>query len=317
MTWMRLDIVKCHGSGNDFPLVDARALSIDDADWGGIARALANRAGPVGGDGLLALVPGRNGAAFGMRMWNADGSEAETCLNGLRCVARAGFAALGGTTATVSLATSTAEASLDDALAPGVNTIRETAGPAQHDARAWLLVAEVAEHVERPLAPLPGFAWTALAIPNPHLIAFVDRIDEAALVAAGTLCESAPGWLPTRANVSFVEARSRTTLFVRTFERGVGLTDSCGSAMAASTHAAALTGRIDHDVAITVLNRGGLVRAIPHRDGRVTLSGNATWEWHGSVSVDLATAQARDLAIDRHFPDEIAAWSAVQATARA
>ena len=87
---MRFDFIKCHGSGNDFPLIDARGIVLDDLTWAGVARALADRAGPVGGDGLLLLTSGDGNHAFGMRMFNSDGSEAETCLNGLRCVARAG-----------------------------------------------------------------------------------------------------------------------------------------------------------------------------------------------------------------------------------
>lgn len=75
---MRFAIVKCHGSGNDFPMIDARALSLSEAEWAGVARALADRAGPVGGDGLLLLVPGDHHAEFGMVMRNSDGSEAET-----------------------------------------------------------------------------------------------------------------------------------------------------------------------------------------------------------------------------------------------
>lgn len=307
----RIGFVKCHGSGNDFPLIDARGLAFADEEWATLARALADRRGPVGGDGLLALVAGRDGAAFGMRMWNADGSEAETCLNGLRCVARAGFAAFGATQAIVSLETSSAEAAIDDEIAPGVFTVRETAGPADRDARHWLHIARVAEHVEAPLDPLPGLLWTAVAMPNPHLVAFVDHIDEAALVAAGRICEAAPDWLPGRANVSFVEVRGPDTIFVRTFERGVGLTDSCGSAMAASAHAAALTGRTAFDAPVTVLNAGGLVRAVAHGDGRVTLSGNATWEWEGSAEVDLARGIAGDVVVERHFNDEIAAWAKV------
>src|SRR5690242_3111774 len=106
---MRFEFIKCHGSGNDFPLIDARAVTLDDATWAGVARALADRTGPVGGDGLLLLTTGDGAHDFGMRMFNADGSEAETCLNGLRCVARAGFEALGLERARVLLKTSGAE----------------------------------------------------------------------------------------------------------------------------------------------------------------------------------------------------------------
>ena len=85
---MRIDFIKCHGSGNDFALVDARGVERGDAEWAVIAQALADRRGAVGSDGLLLLSDGDGQHAFGMRMFNSDGSEAETCLNGLRCVAR-------------------------------------------------------------------------------------------------------------------------------------------------------------------------------------------------------------------------------------
>ena len=114
--------------------------------------------------------------------------------------------------------------------------------------------------------------------------------------------------------MSFVEVRGRD-LFVRTFERGVGLTDSCGSAMAASAFAACLTGRLDYDAAITVFNKGGLVRAEVARDAMVSLSGNATWEWRGSVEVDIAGERAGDLVVAAHADEEIAAWARIADTA--
>ncbi|MGP7796959.1 diaminopimelate epimerase [Sphingomonas sp. CLY1604] len=312
MSDVRFDFVKCHGSGNDFPLIDARGIALSDGEWAKVARALADRRGPVGGDGLLLLGQGAGDAAFSMRMFNADGSEAETCLNGLRCVARMGFEALGIDAARVSLKTSEAEAVRDADLAPGVYTVRETAGPAGLDVAAWPLEAGAERIVDAPVPPLGSDRrFTAVAMPNPHLVAFVDRVDEAELVAVGEACEAAPAWLPNRANVSFVEVRGEQALFVRTFERGVGLTDSCGSAMAASSFAACLTGRLGYDAPITVFNAGGLVRATVGRDAMVSLSGNATWEWWGSIEVDLARARAGDLTVEAHADAEIAAWAAL------
>lgn len=306
---VRFDFVKCHGSGNDFPLIDARALSLTDADWAAVARALADRRGPVGGDGLLLLGQGAGNAAFSMRMFNSDGSEAETCLNGLRCVARAGFEALGIDAADVSLKTSTAYVERDADVAPGVYTVRETAGPAGLDAAAWPLTGADARIVEAVVPPLESDRlFTAVSMPNPHLVTFVDAVDEAELVAVGERCEAAPAWLPNRANVSFVDVRGGD-LFVRTFERGVGLTDSCGSAMAASSFAACLTGRLAYGAPITVFNKGGLVRAVVAEDAMVSLSGNATWEWRGSVDIDLMTEQAGSLRVEGHADAEIAAWA--------
>lgn len=309
---MQIDFIKCHGSGNDFPLIDARGMSFSDAEWAGIARALADRAGPVGGDGILLLSHGSTNAPFSMRMINSDGSEAETCLNGLRCVARAGFEALGVAQATVQLKTSTAEVMRDADLAPGVFTVRETAGPADLDVTHWPLTGAT-RLVDAVVRGLPSARlFTAVAIPNPHLISFVDTIDDAELSAIGAVCEAAPEWLPNRANVSFVEQHG-ADLFVRTFERGVGLTNSCGSAMAASTYAACLTGRIAYENPFTVFNRGGMVRASATRDGMVTLSGNATVEWRGTVTVDPVAGTASDLRVIERYDDEIAAWNVVLA----
>ncbi len=309
---MRFDIIKCHGSGNDFPLIDARGLPLDDAGWARVARALADRTGPVGGDGLLLLTAGDAEHAFGMRMFNSDGSEAETCLNGLRCVARAGFEALGIDAARVRLKTSSADVVRADDMAPGVVTIRETAGPATTDVTRWPLTGAGDPIIEGIVGALDPLAqWTAVAIPNPHLVRFTDVIDEAPLVAAGETCEAAPDWLPNRANVSFIEQRG-PDLFVRTFERGVGLTDSCGSAMAASAYAACLTKRLPVAREMTVFNRGGKVMALVNADASVSLSGNATYEWAGSVLVD-STGVASALQIGRRFDDEIAAWAQVAA----
>lgn len=308
---MRFDIIKCHGSGNDFPLIDARGIDLTGAQWAGVARALSDRAGPVGGDGLLLLTAGENFAAFGMTMLNSDGSESETCLNGLRCVARLGFERLGLRDATVRLKTSRAQVVRAAALAEGVYTIAETAGPADLDAARWLTPGGH-QFVETAIPGLPSArAFTAVAMPNPHLIAFVDSIDDAELGALGDFAEAAPPLLPERANISFVEVRSRDTLFVRTRERGVGLTDSCGSAMAAATYAAALTGRIGFDGETVVLNHGGRVLARAGSDGMVTIHGNATWEWEGTVAVDSARALASELVVTRRFDAEIAAWTRV------
>lgn len=307
---MRFDFIKCHGSGNDFPLIDARDIVLSDARWSIVARVLADRNGPVGGDGLIALTRGDQAHAFGFRMWNADGSEAETCLNGLRCAARMGFAALGIERARVRLKTSSVEVARDAPLAPGVHTVAETAGPAGLDVTAWPLTGKGARIIEQPIPTLPvARRFTAVAMPNPHLIAFVERVDEAELVAVGEACEAAPAWLPNRANVSYVEVRDATTLFVRTYERGVGLTDSCGSAMAASSFAACLTGRTSFDTPLTVLNKGGLVRALAKRDAMVRLSGNATWEWEGSIEVDQDKRVANELTITSHHAGEAAAWA--------
>ena len=311
---MRFAFIKCHGSGNDFPLIDARTLDLSDADWAGVARALADRAGPVGGDGLLLLTAGDDaGHDFGMRMFNSDGSEAETCLNGLRCTARLGFELLGIDNARVRLKTSSAEVARAEPLAPGVVTIRETAGPASTRTADVGLRIDAEEIIEAAIPGLPSpRAFTAIAMPNPHLVTFVESVDEAELVALGDWCEAGPDLIPARANVSFVELRGQN-LFVRTYERGVGLTDSCGSAMAASVLAAGLAGQVPVGAEVRVFNKGGLVRGRATPDRIVTISGNATFLYDADIEVDLAGGGAESPVVHARREDEAQAWNAAVA----
>ncbi|MCR5870599.1 diaminopimelate epimerase [Sphingomonas sp. J315] len=311
---MELNFTKCHGSGNDFALLDARDLNLDDASWSRIARTLCDRSGPVGGDGILLLTQGDGVSDFGMRVVNSDGSEPETCLNGLRCLARAGFEALGIDAARVRLKTSGAEVAREAELARGVYTVRETVGPVGTDPAA------VGIRVPGPVieAVVPGLpnarAFTALAMPNPHLIAFVEKVDVDELVALGQWCEAGPELLVDRANVSFVEVRG-SDLFVQTFERGVGLTNACGTAMAGATHAAGLTGRLKFGEWLTVFNPGGRVRARaegPAGGDMVTIAGNATFEWDGVIEIDPATGEAGALTVVRRREGEVKAWAAAR-----
>ena len=312
---MKLSFTKCHGSGNDFCLIDSRDLDLDDASWGRIARALSDRAGPVGADGILLLTAGDEASDFGFRVFNSDGSEPETCLNGLRCVARAGFEALDIEAARVRLRRSGAQVAREAELAPGVYTVRETVGPVATDPAA-VGIRVAAPVIDAVVPGLPSArAFTALAMPNPHLIAFVDRVDVDELVALGQWCEAGPALLVDRANVSFVEVRG-ADLFVQTFERGVGLTNACGSAMAASAHAAGLTGRLPFGEWLTVFNPGGRVRARAEGaagGNAVTIAGNATFEWDGVIEMDPATGEVGALRVVRRREDEVAAWAAAVA----
>ncbi|MDG5489111.1 diaminopimelate epimerase [Sphingomonas sp. BGYR3] len=314
---MRIAFIKCQGSGNDFPLVDGRALALDDGEWAAIARALADRAGPVGGDGLLILTGPAGGQPFGMRMLNPDGSEAETCLNGLRCTARLGFEVTGLTAAEVRLKTSVAGAASEPDMAAGVATVRTEAVPAGVGAAAIGLKVAMDGPVDQPVPGVPSArAFTAVAMPNPHLVAFVDAIDGDELIALGDWAEAAPDILPARCNVSFVRVDGADAIYVRTYERGVGLTDSCGSAMAASVLAAVLTGRVAAGAWIRVANRGGFVRAMTDRaaaDATITIAGNATFEWEGVAEIDLTTARVTAMTRTAERPQEADAWDAVLA----
>ena len=125
----------------------------------------------------------------------------------------------------------------------------------------------------------------------------------------GDWCEAGPPLLPARANVSFVEVRGQD-LFVRTYERGVGITDSCGSAMASAIYAAGRTGRIAFGSRIKVFNKGGLVMGEADAGGMVTIFGNATFLYDATIEVDPDIAIAEPPLIHARREDEAAAWAA-------
>lgn len=313
---MRLSFIKCHGSGNDFGLVDARSIALDQRQWAAVARAISDRAGPVGSDGILLLTEGGEGFAVGYRMFNPDGSESETCVNGLRLAGRLAFEQLGVDRIEFRMMAGSAEAWREDAIGPGVATVGTRVGPASIDlARIGLGVAADAV-IEAEVPGLPSArTFTAVAMPNPHLVAFVDAIDEAELVALGDWCEAGPELIPGRANVSFAVVEGGG-LFVRTYERGVGLTDSCGSAMAAATHAACLTGRKRWGEALTVRNRGGFVRVTaegPDKDNWVRVAGNSTFLYDAEIEIDLATGRADAPLVHHRREDEARAWETLVA----
>jgi diaminopimelate epimerase len=302
---MRLAFIKCHGSGNDFPLIDARAIALGDPDWARVAQALADRDGPVGGDGLLLLVAGDDSHAFGMRMFNSDGSEAETCLNGLRCVARAGFEALGVDAARVRLKTSSADVARETELAPGRGDGPHDGGPCLDRAGRYRPEGPAVRAAQRSDVHRGGDAQPA----SRDLRRCGRRGRTGRTRRILRVCSAA---VPDRANVSFVEQRG-PDLFVRTFERGVGLTDSCGSAMAASVLAAGLTGRVPTGSEVRVFNKGGLVRGRAGADRVVTISGNATFLYDASIEIDLATGRAENPIVHARREDEASAWDAAVA----
>ncbi|WP_327075647.1 hypothetical protein OG196_43930 (plasmid) [Kitasatospora purpeofusca] len=131
--------------------------------------------------------------------------------------------------------------------------------------------------------PLPAFhptrAVSAVAMPNSHLVSIVGSYDEADLVATGTRVADTPGVFPIGANVSFVLPVSDDEVFVRTFERGAGLTPSCGSGNSASRAVLSRLGLADPDRRVVIRNAGGPARSwLQERDGgwQPVLEGNAT-----------------------------------------
>jgi len=287
-----LRFIKCHGSGNDFVMIDELSgPALRESDRGAFAQLICDRRGSVGADGVLFVLPSERADAL-MRMFNADGTEAQMCGNGLRCVARLLAERLGRDSMTIETLKGVTSASVEKPLAPGVFTTQAEIGPVSLDPRSVPLVMPGTDFIDRAIPELsPDLRFTAVSAPNPHIIARTPSLDDAVLSAAGAMANSYIPILPERANVSLFAPRDRHSLVISTYERGVGLTASCGSAMAATTLVACLLGEAAWGEQITVYNKGGFVRTRAERQSssyRLWLSGNATFVYAAAVDFDLS-----------------------------
>lgn len=280
------EIVKCHGSGNDFIMVDTtREVSSADVDWSAFARVACSREEGIGSDGVLLVVKNDEGL-YGMDMLNPDGTHAEMCGNGMRCVARMaaerGYMG-GGMLFSAGKYFSVAHVA---SIAEGIESFAVNIPIATYS-RSFPFIAECERFVGRRIEALhPELEFTALSLGNPHIVARVDSIDMELLRVLGERVIELKDIFPEGVNLSLYRVLSSRSIFVATYERGAGITLSCGTAMTASATAASLLGYVDRDECLEVVNRGGMVHCTPMiaPEGIVTrLEGNATFEWWGEA----------------------------------
>lgn len=285
----RINIIKCHGSGNDFILVDVvDCKELVAVDWGSFARRACHRDSGIGSDGVLLVVRHDDGT-YGMDMLNPDGTHAEMCGNGIRCVARyaheqgyiasEGVLRSGGRDYRVAMAR--------EPIAEGIATYA-----VDIDIRLWskdfAFFAQDERFVGESIVQLDDdMHFTALNLGNPHLVAAVDDISLERLTTLGERVLTLKELLPNGVNVSMYRPLSSRSIFVATYERGAGITLSCGTAMTASATAAALLGLVERGERVEVRNRGGMVYCTTLVGDRLVtrLEGNATFEWRGYVEL--------------------------------
>jgi diaminopimelate epimerase len=264
-----LPFVKVHGLGNDFLVVDLRpgrpaeALA-DLATHPTTVRALCDRNFGVGGDGVLAILPGKNGDAR-MRVLNADGSEAEMCGNGIRCVAKVLHdtdPAFRKSPLRIDTGAGLLECELD-VESQRVTAVTVAMGVPQLVPRLVPVASDAARLVRAPLrAGGRDFAFTAVSMGNPHAVVFVDEpganLRELAKTF-GPLIETDPQF-PRRTNVEFAAVRgseANREIDLVVWERGCGITLACGTGACATVVAANLEGRASADREIPVHLPGG------------------------------------------------------------
>lgn len=284
-----MHFTKWQGTGNDFVLLEAQGeepgASASGRDWPRLARAMCDRHFGVGADGLLLLLPSGR-ADLRMRMFNPDGSEAETCGNGLRCFVRhaveQGLARPqdGRLRVETGAGVLTAEL-LDEEGRRG--WVRVGMGRPRFAAAEIPVLTEMEPPIRNLSLTLDDqiVSVTCVSMGNPHAVHFHARsVDSYPLEQVGPKVEVHP-LFPERVDFEVARVRNRELIEARVWERGAGITLACGSGACAVVVAARLHGLVEDRVEVRM--PGGVLLLEWDGEGEVYLSGPAervfTGEW--------------------------------------
>jgi diaminopimelate epimerase len=257
---------KMHGLGNDFVILDGRAEAV--AMTAAMARAIADRRTGVGCDQLIVLAPSAV-AAVRMEIWNADGSRAEACGNASRCVVRLTGA---GTIET------------DGGVLQGSGDGAEVEVSIGEPRLDWDAIP-LAYPMDTAKLPL---AWDEFAEPmavnvgNPHVVFFVEAIDEGRLLEVGPRIEHDAAF-PERVNVN-VASIADGVVTLRTWERGAGLTLACGTGACATAVAAIVQKRAASPVRVAM--KGGALSIAWAPGEPIRMRGAATHVFDGRIDLE-------------------------------
>ena len=278
-----IPFVKAEGLGNDFLVVDLRpgkaAAGVSSATDPAVVRMLCDRHFGVGGDGVLAILPPVHGDAR-MLVINADGSEAEMCGNGIRCVAKLLFErdpSLRRPVLRIATGAGLLECRID-ARDGRAETVAVEMGRPQLDPPHIPVVAPAGQRLVR--SPLRAgdrqFTFTAVSMGNPHAVIFVDdpAADLRALAEAYGRGIEHDSLFPRRTNVEFARVRKGPEIDLVVWERGCGITLACGTGACATVVAACLEGRTapDHEIPVH-LPGGTLFIRVASQHGSANYSG--------------------------------------------
>ncbi len=241
-----LHFSKMHGAGNDFVLVDCRDGRVVDA---ALVRAMADRHRGVGCDQFITIETAHSAdAVAGYRIWNSDGSAAQQCGNGARCVAawlRREHPDLAPHFVLDSPAGAVAVETLGGghyALQLGRPEFRPKQIPLHADAEAATYTMNVAGETVR---------FGAVSMGNPHALIELPELDDASVRRLGPALQARPEF-PEGVNVGFARVRSRSAIDLRVYERGVGETLACGSGACAAVAILVRAGRVDRRVRVSL-----------------------------------------------------------------
>jgi len=246
---MAVEFTKYHGLGNDFILIDNRADS-EPAVTPEQAIQLCDRHFGIGADGVIFALPGQDGTDYTMRIYNSDGSEAQMCGNGIRCLADF-LASLEGVDAKTAYRIQTP--------AGVITPKREADGRIKVDMGIPLLeagqvpttLAEADQKVINTPIKVAEESWhvTCVGMGNPHCITFVEDVAAIPLETIGPEFEHHPAF-PQKTNTEFIQVVRPDYLKMRVWERGAGLTLACGTGACASVVAGVLAQKCDRTATV-------------------------------------------------------------------
>jgi diaminopimelate epimerase len=286
---MRFSLLKSQGSGNDFFLIDIRHYNgaVTDAMKKQLAIALCYRNTAFGADGILYV---DNSTTDGkMVIFNADGSEAEMCGNGIRIVARYVAELLEKPAVVIENKTGIKyPLNLVEDFYPELTAYELSFPKADFNSGGFLVQNNSTELISGLIPELSStIKFTAISLPNPHIVAFVDDINEDELRAIGQKANSSPQILPHGVNVNFGKIISDNSIYVATYERGVGITYSCGTGMFATTLSAVNAGHVKKGEWITLFNKGGYTKCMVNNDLSGRMIGNASYIYEADIDFDF------------------------------
>ena len=266
---MKIPFTKMHGLGNDYIYIDCFATPVETLpDLSTLAARLSCRRFSVGADGLVLILPSDMADAR-MRMFNADGSEGLMCGNAIRCVGKYLYerGLVSPDTREITVETGSGIKSLSLSVRDGVvNSVTVDMG-----------VVEVSEEITVQTAG-KHYRLIPVSVGNPHWVCFAEDLSAVDVVSEGAFLSSAP---EGGVNVEFVETVDETTLRMRVYERGSGVTLACGTGACATVAAAVSRGICPPDAPITVLLGGGALTVIHSEGGTTYMLGGAEFAFDG------------------------------------
>ncbi len=275
-----MKFLKYHGLGNDFILIDGTDGDLEiDKDW---CKKVCDRNFGIGADGVLYVMPGV-GTDVTMRVINADGTEAEMCGNGIRCVAKYAYdyGIVKKKTFTIHTLAGNLEAVVSFGDDGKVATVTIDMGAPELDGRSVPINHDGEFVNEGFVIDSLRLKGTAVSMGNPHFVIFT-KLEDETIDRLGPMIESHE-FFPNRTNVEFCRVADGK-IYARVYERGAAWTLACGTGASASAVAAALTGLVPFDEPVDVKLPGGWLKITVSKDlSRVLMEGPAEFVFKGEI----------------------------------